>query len=104
FLEEMEQWRKRLAENLALRNDALDQTGLNFAVQRIIDRIIFLRICEDRGVEPPYQLQGLMSADNTYARLRELFTKADQRYNSGLFHFQAEQDRHEQPDELTPGL
>jgi len=30
---------------------------LNFAVQRTIDRIIFLRICEDRGVETDRQLQ-----------------------------------------------
>src|SRR5208337_635538 len=26
------------------------------------------------------------------------------RYNSGLFHFKPETDRHEQPDELTPSL
>jgi hypothetical protein len=52
FLVEIEQWRKKLASNLALRNERLDQHDLNFATQRIIDRIIFLRICEDRGVEP----------------------------------------------------
>ena len=104
FLDEMEEWRKKLASNLALRNDRLDQGGLNFATQRIIDRIVFLRICEDRGIEPPFQLQGLLSGENVYARLLTLFRKADARYNSGLFHFQKERDRHEQPDELTPRL
>jgi hypothetical protein len=43
FLQEIERWRDSLARNLALRN-ALSQRQLNFAVQRIIDRIIFLRI------------------------------------------------------------
>ena len=51
FLKEIESWRELLARNLALRNPELTQRELNFSVQRIIDRIIFLRICEDRGIE-----------------------------------------------------
>ena len=35
-----------------------DVRELNYAVQMTIDRIIFLRICEDRGIEPEDQLQG----------------------------------------------
>ena len=66
----MEEWRKKLAGNLALRNDELDQSGLNFATQRIIDRIVFLRICEDRGIEPAFQMQALLSGDNTYGDAR----------------------------------
>ena len=101
FLDEIESWRDELARNLALRNDGLSQRDLNFAVQRIIDRIIFLRICEDRGVEPYGTLQTLQNAPNIYSRLSELFQRADDRYNSGLFHFTAEKDRSEPPDELT---
>lgn len=104
FLDEMEDWRKWLALNLALRNSTLDESGLNFATQRIIDRIIFLRICEDRGIEPPFQLQALLSGQSIYVRLQTLFHKADQRYNSGIFHFHKEKNRHELPDELTPSL
>ncbi|HEY8750324.1 MAG TPA: DNA methyltransferase [Tepidisphaeraceae bacterium] len=104
FLEEIEEWRKKLAGNLALRNDALDERALNFAVQRIIDRIIFLRICEDRGIEQTGQLRALLNGDSVYARLRNLFRGADERYNSGLFHFTAEKGRDEPPDELTPTL
>ena len=51
FLKEIEFWRETLAGNLALRNPQLTQRELNFAVQRTIDRLIFLRICEDRGIE-----------------------------------------------------
>jgi hypothetical protein len=51
FLKTIETWRSDLARNLAIRNPKLTQRELNFAVQRIIDRIIFLRICEGRGIE-----------------------------------------------------
>ncbi|HRU10868.1 MAG TPA: TaqI-like C-terminal specificity domain-containing protein [Thermoanaerobaculia bacterium] len=104
FLKEIESWREKLAHNLALRNPGLSQRELNFAVQRTIDRIIFLRICEDRGIEPYGGLQGLLSGPNVYARLGELFRRADERYNSGLFHFRPEKGRPEPPDELSLGL
>jgi type I restriction-modification system DNA methylase subunit/predicted type IV restriction endonuclease len=103
FLKEIESWRDMLAHNIALRN-TLAQRELNFAVQRIIDRIIFLRICEDRGIEDYGRLMALLNGSNVYRRLLELFRYADERYNSGLFHFQKEKNRPELPDELTPVL
>ncbi len=100
----MEHWRDLLARNLALRNSTLTQRELNFAVQRILDRIIFLRIAEDRGIEPYGQLQALTAGPKIYPRLREIFERADFRYNSGLFHFATEKGRDESPDRLTLGL
>lgn len=104
FLKEIETWREALAKNLALRNPKLSVHELNFSVQRTIDRLIFLRICEDRGVEPYAQLQALLNGQNIYGRLRYLYEQADDRYNSGLFHFHPEKDRAESPDDLTPRL
>ena len=104
FLAEIEEWRKSIANSLARNNEALDEAALNFAVQRIIDRIIFLRIAEDRGTETVGQLQALLNGDNIYPRLVTLFNRADERYNSGLFHFAREKDRDEAPDTLTLGL
>ncbi|MBN2580530.1 MAG: Eco57I restriction-modification methylase domain-containing protein [Pirellulales bacterium] len=104
FLEEIESWRNELARNIALRNPELDPRDLNFAVQRTIDRIIFLRICEDRGIESYGTLESLQSAPKIYRRLAELFQRADDRYNSGLFHFTPERDRPEPPDEMTLAL
>ncbi len=101
FLEEIEHWRILLARNIALRNHGLTQRELNFAVQQTIDRIIFLRICEDRGIESYGRLMALQNGVNVYDRLRELFREADDRYNSGLFHFKREKGREEAADELT---
>ena len=52
FLDEMETWRAWLAHDIAVHNSRLSQAELNFAVQVTINRIVFLRICEDRGIEP----------------------------------------------------
>jgi type I restriction-modification system DNA methylase subunit len=104
FLATIEDWRKELAQNLAIRNQKLTQRELNFAVQRIIDRIIFLRICEARGIEDYGRLRALVNGERIYPRLTKLFEDADARYNSGLFHFKSESSRHEAPDELTLDL
>jgi Eco57I restriction-modification methylase/restriction endonuclease TaqI-like protein/type I restriction and modification enzyme subunit R-like protein len=104
FLEEIERWREVLAKNIAERNGQLTQQDLNFAVQRTIDRIIFLRICEDRGVEDYGRLQKLIDGPGIYSRLVERFRRADERYNSGLFHFSSGTGRAEGHDELTPRL
>ena len=104
FLEEIELWRERLARNIAQRNPQLDQEDLNFAVQRTIDRIVFLRICEDRGVEEYERLKQLAVGAGVYERLVERFRRADERYNSGLFHFSPEAGRSQALDELTPQL
>ena len=104
FLATIEGWRADLAANLALRNPALTQRELNFAVQRVIDRLIFLRICEDRGIEDYERLKKAADGKNIYAALVQLFQQADTRYNSGLFHFHAEKGRDGDLDTLTPGL
>jgi hypothetical protein len=49
---------------------------LNFAVQRTIDRLIFLRICEDRGIEHYAFLQSLMNGERVYPRLVKHFRDA----------------------------
>jgi type I restriction-modification system DNA methylase subunit len=104
FLAEIEGWRDELAKNIALRNSKLSVYDLNFAVQKTIDRILFLRICEDRGIERSEQLLGLINGSRIYPRLFELFEESDERYNSGIFHFRREKDRPESPDELSANL
>ncbi|MHC1630692.1 MAG: Eco57I restriction-modification methylase domain-containing protein, partial [Methanotrichaceae archaeon] len=104
FLKEIETWREFLARNISLRNPDHTTRELNFAVQRTIDRMAFLRICEDRGIEKYGWLQSLLKGKRVYPRLCEFFHRADERYNSGLFHFKEETGRGEPPDELTLNL
>ena len=104
FLATIEGWRKALALNLALRNPSLTERDLNYAVQMTIDRILFLRIAEERGIERTDQLKDIAAEGEIYAGLVQLYRLADQRYNSGLFHFGAEKNRSTHPDTLTPAL
>jgi hypothetical protein len=104
FLAEIERWRELLARNIALRNPQLTVRELNYAVQMTIDRIVFLRICEDRGVERDGQLKEISEGRDIYRNLCQLFQRADTRYNSGLFHFRSEKEQSSSADILTPGL
>ncbi len=104
FLAEIEQWREWLAKDMYKKNPTLSRQDLNSAVQLIIDRIIFLRICEDRGIEPEKKLQGISIQPKIYDSLKVLFQNADAKYNSGLFHFKEEDGQNSPPDTLTPKL
>ncbi|MBI5058811.1 Eco57I restriction-modification methylase domain-containing protein [candidate division KSB1 bacterium] len=104
FLKEIEEWRTVLARNLLLRNKQLTAADLNFAVARTIDRLLFLRVCEDRGIEEYGGLKSLLKGTDTYRGLVTRFQAADERYNSGLFHFNPKEQRAEAVDALTPSL
>ncbi|MCA9696115.1 MAG: N-6 DNA methylase, partial [Myxococcales bacterium] len=56
FLSTIERWRLDIARAIALRNPRVSPHELNVAVQRTLARLIFLRICEDRGMEDYEQL------------------------------------------------
>lgn len=101
FLNEIEKWRDDLAKNIALRNPTLSIHDLNYSVQRTIDRIVFLRMCEARGIEPYGQLQALPKSEHTYEGLCQVYRRSDEKYNSGLFHFDQEKGRNTPPDEIT---
>jgi hypothetical protein len=81
----VERWRVELAKNIALRNPALSIYNLNSAVQKTIDRIIFLRIAEDKGMEEANILKTITSAGNIYEKFNLLVKKANLKYDSGLF-------------------
>ncbi len=82
FLEQIEHWRSLLATDI-IAKQALDELTVNFLVQRLLNRIVFLRICEDRSIEEFATLQQIKD----YEQLKALFIKSDKRYNAGLFDF-----------------
>ena len=93
FLQSMEEWRKYLAINIAINNHSFGEDDINFVVQQTLDRIIFLRICEDRNIEAAGQLKACITSPlggtkgGIYNQLFDYFKEADAKYNSGLFDF-----------------
>jgi len=62
FLEFLDEARRELASDLIRQNDRaelLEHNQLNEAVQHILDRILFLRICEDRDIDTGTRLQSI---------------------------------------------
>jgi hypothetical protein len=101
FFREINDWREKLAVDIYNRNNALNQWELNYLVQQTIDRIIFLRIAEDRDEEPYGNLLKATANKKVYHYLTNLFKAADDKYNSGLFYFKKEKNRTHQPDSIS---
>ena len=83
FLKQIENWRKSLASDVIANNDGFNNEDINFLIQRLLNRIVFLRICEDREIEKFETLKHIKS----YDELKQLFISSDKKYNSGLFDF-----------------
>jgi len=83
FLKQIETWRLRLASDIIQNNIGFSEEDINFLIQRLLNRIVFLRICEDREIE---KYETLKSIKN-YEELKKLFIQSDKKYNSGLFDF-----------------
>ena len=97
FLDEMTGWREELARDIYKNNRELTARQLNEVVQRLLDRIVFIRIAEDRRIIERYQLRA--AAEEWRARggkfdifdwLRPLFEKINEDFNGEIF----------KPDEL----
>ncbi len=102
FLRDMEIWRQKLAKDISWRNPDLNLRDLNLVVQRTLDRIVFLRIAEDRKLEPYERLLRAASpGKQVYYELKDLFVQADDKYNSGLFFFRPSDRLDSQPDTLS---
>ncbi|MBU0466227.1 MAG: Eco57I restriction-modification methylase domain-containing protein [Nanoarchaeota archaeon] len=88
FLRQIEKWRDSLAKNIALRNQNLSISELNFAVQKIIDRILFLIIAEYKNIEQYGKLGEIAKKKDIYKNLMPYFIDSDNKYNSGIFDFE----------------
>ncbi|MFA6048630.1 MAG: N-6 DNA methylase [Candidatus Micrarchaeia archaeon] len=92
LLQELTSYRELLSKNILKNNSSknLSEEDLDESVQRLIDRLIFIRTAEDRQIEPPIlQPKAREFAEHKRANLgKELnavFRNFDATYNSKLF-------------------
>jgi type I restriction-modification system DNA methylase subunit len=92
FLDEMTGWREELAKDIHKRNPALTAKQLNEVVQRLLDRIVFIRIAEDRHVIEKRQLAEVVEEWETHGGkfpifdwLNDLFHKINEDFNGEIF-------------------
>ncbi|MGA3325784.1 MAG: N-6 DNA methylase [Terriglobia bacterium] len=92
FLDEMTGWREDLAKNIHKNNPDLTARQLNEVVQRLLDRIVFIRIAEDRKVLEYGQLRRVLEDWETHGGkfhifdwLNDLFHKVNEDFNGEIF-------------------
>lgn len=85
FLNQVRDWRARLAADIHANTPGLSSEELTYVVQLFLSRIVFLRICEDREIEKYETLKNL-DGSATFDALMDVLRRADAFYNSGLFH------------------
>lgn len=84
FLQQINEWRLLLGKEIVTYIPNIDIDELGDVVQSYINKILFLRVCEDRNIEVYQRL--LQIADNqSHLELVAKFREADRKYNSGLF-------------------
>ena len=83
FLSQITSWRGDIALDIYSHYEISDQALLNQFTQILLNRIIFLRVCEDRSFEDKEELLRIA----TYGELRDAFAAADEKYDSGLFNY-----------------
>ena len=84
FLNQINEWRKQLGAEIYKHDSKISEQLLNDYVQSYINRIIFLRVCEDRDLET-YQTLLQYADQQDFKALLKKFDQADKKYNSGLF-------------------
>jgi type I restriction-modification system DNA methylase subunit len=73
-----------LGKEILSADPTIDMELLGDEVQSYINKILFLRVYEDRNIETYKDLLAIANGGN-FNKLLEKFRKADTKYNSGLF-------------------
>ena len=89
LLEDLMRIRKLISDDIEKRyHEKYQINEKDEIVQRIIDRLIFIRRCEDIGIQPDdISLEELkhLPHNKIYPRLKDIFKRYNDIYNSGLF-------------------
>lgn len=91
--DQLSQWRGKLFTQLHLYRKDLPWAVVDETVQRLFNRLIFIRTCEDRKLEEPVLLpllrqgQGRSRRKSLWENLKQIFQEFDGFYDSELFAF-----------------
>lgn len=84
FLAQINEWRLLLGEQILSVSPDMELPELGDIVQSYINKILFLRVCEDRNIETYQRLLQIAEKDDGNELIGK-FREADRKYNSGLF-------------------
>ncbi|MBI2909751.1 MAG: N-6 DNA methylase [Chloroflexi bacterium] len=88
---QLKQWRERLFNGISRMRSDLSREQVDEAIQRLLNRLIFIRTCEDRRIEDAFlraslhQWQQRAVPDGLAAMIEKIFADYDGSYDSDLF-------------------
>ncbi|SEI13427.1 Type I restriction-modification system, DNA methylase subunit [Halobacillus karajensis] len=87
FVEQINNWRLKLAAYLHKVDETKYSVNqINDIVQKFLNQMIFLRMCEDRNLPLYHKLkETIEDVDLMKEMLEEILIEADKKYNSGIF-------------------
>lgn len=99
---DLNECRQQLTHSFRISNEKVDEHLIDEGVQKLLNRLIFIRVAEDRKVEPPtlipliHQWEAGGRKGTPFAAMVEKFRELDKVYNSSVF----EEHAFEKWDEL----
>lgn len=91
LFEDLTTWRALLTKDFKKNNSNIEDEALDEGVQKVLDRLIFIRTAEDRKIEQNILLslvrewESAGKKHNIFKRLNDGFRWFDDKYNSKLF-------------------
>jgi type I restriction-modification system DNA methylase subunit len=85
LLEELDEYRKTLAQTFKNRNPSLDSETLTEITQRTLDRLVFLRFLEDKQIETPSVVDKFGSRGTAWEDFTTASRRLDGIYNGVVF-------------------
>jgi type I restriction-modification system DNA methylase subunit len=86
FLEELDGYRQQLAQAFKRANPDLDGETLTEVTQRTLDRLVFTRFLEDKGIESPV-IDNFGKQDGFWEDFINASLRLDRKYNGVVFKF-----------------
>ncbi|MEK7708038.1 MAG: N-6 DNA methylase, partial [Verrucomicrobiota bacterium] len=84
FLEELDGYRQKLAQAFKKKNLDLDGDLLTEVTQRTLDRLVFTRFLEDKGIETP-QVENFGKSEGVWEDFINASLRLDRKYNGVVY-------------------
>ena len=87
FLAELDEHRNSLARNFKNQNPKLDSETLTELAQRTLDRLVFLRFLEDKGIEPKRLMENFGEKGKVWEDFISASRRLDNIYNGIVYKY-----------------
>jgi methylase of polypeptide subunit release factors len=86
FFEDLKEWRLELTQAIAIHNQNIPHSQIEYFAQKILNRLIFIDYCSDNRIISQDRLHAVLeSKTSIYSELLKIFLDMDEKFNSELF-------------------